>query len=173
MIAELEQLGCNVSFSFERTNDSLLDALQGLFGANGFADVASVSADNLSSPQDAASVADICRNFSHLTSFTIVSNSFHFDQIASWKHLDGLTNLSIHSTNITDDDLARIARMPNLTNLALRSPHITDKGVHHLANLPLQKLELHSVQLTGAAAANSGGFPLLQHLAIHDAPRLN
>ena len=39
MIAELEQLGCNVSYSFERTNDSLLDALQGLFGANGFADV--------------------------------------------------------------------------------------------------------------------------------------
>src|SRR4051812_43247816 len=42
MIAELEQLGCRVSYSFDRTNDSALDTLQGLFGANSFADVSGV-----------------------------------------------------------------------------------------------------------------------------------
>jgi hypothetical protein len=174
MIAELEQLGCRVSLSFERTSDSPMEILQEIFGARGFADVGGVSADNLSSPNDAARVAQICSHFPHIGSFSIVSNSFRFDQIASWKHLDELNSLSIHSTNITDDDLARIARMPNLMNLSLTSPHISDAGVHQLANLPLLvTLDLHSVQLTGSAQASSAGFPALQHLAIYDAPRLN
>jgi len=173
MIAELEQLGCKVSFSFERTSDSSA-VLQDLFGARGFADVSAVSADNLSSPNDAARVAQICGQFPHLGSFSIVSNTFRFDQIASWKHLDELSLLSIHSTNITNEDLARIARMSNLTNLSLTSPHVTDAGVHQLASLPsLISLELHSVQLNGGAPANTAGFATLQHLAIHDAPRLN
>src|SRR5438105_15504873 len=43
MIAELEQLGCTVSFAFERTNDSLLAALPGLFGADDVGDAAGVS----------------------------------------------------------------------------------------------------------------------------------
>jgi internalin A len=173
MVAELEQLGCRVSHSFDRTNDTALDALQGLFGPNGFADVSEVSAENVS-PQDVARVAEICSRFKHLGSFTIVSNSFRFDQIASWKQLDNLHFLDIRSTNITDDDLTRIGRMPNLTSLILTSPHITDAGVHQLAGLPsLAGLELNSVQLTGGAPANPGGFPTLHHLAIGDAPRLN
>jgi Leucine-rich repeat (LRR) protein len=173
MIAELEQLGCRVTYSFDRTDGTTLDTLQGLFGHNGFADVSQVSAENIS-PNDAARIAEICSRFEHLTSFTIVSNSFRFDQIASWKHLDELSLLSIHSTSITDNDLARVAKMPNLITLALTSPHISDAGVQQLANLPLlDNLELHSVQLTGSAPANSGGFPKLQRLAIHDAPRLN
>jgi hypothetical protein len=173
MIAELEQLGCRVSYSFDRTNDSALDTLQGLFGANSFADVSGVEIDSIP-PQEAARVVEICRHFPHLSSFTIVSNAFRFDQIASWQHLDGLTTLGISSTNLTDDDLARIARMPNLIHLALTSPRITDKGIHHLASLPqLTNLELHSVQLTGGVPANPGGFPLVEYLAIYDAPRLN
>jgi hypothetical protein len=175
MIAELEQLGCNVSLSFNRTNGAATnEVLQEVFGPRGFADVTGVSADNLSSPNDAARVAQICGQFQHLSSFSIVSNAFRFDQIASWKHLDNLNYLTIHSTNITDDDLARIARMPNLMSLNLTSPHISDAGVHQLAALPLlNTLELHSAQLTGSAPANAAGFATLQHLAIHDAPRLN
>ncbi len=172
-IAELEQLGCRVGYAFERTNDTAIDALQGLFGNNSFADVSEVRAENIA-PTDAARIAEICSNFKHLSSFTIVSNGFRFDQIASWRYLNELNSLSIHSTSITDNDLAQIAKMPNLVTLALTSPHITDAGVHHLANLPLlDNLELHSIQLTGSVPANAGGFPKLQRLAVHDAPRLN
>jgi Leucine Rich Repeat (LRR) protein len=173
-IAQLEALGCDVGYSYTgNTNNAWGEFLEDTFGRESFGVVHSVEAHGLESPQQVATVCNLCRGFETLRSFFISGDGFRVAQITNWPTFHELQFLDIASPSVTDDDLARIADMRSVEHLSLASGRITDAGIHQLSKLPkLSNLRLTSPQLLGTIAPNERGFPSLTDLYISSAPAI-
>lgn len=100
---------------------------------------------------------ELCRRLPKLRRFSIKSDSFELDRIASWPHFSQLTDLEIDCDNLSDRDLESIGKLQNLRCLSLNSVQVSDAGLRHLAELT----ELTELRLVSETITDEG----IQHLA--------
>ncbi len=112
-------------------------------------------------------VCELCRRLPSLRRFSIKSESFEFEQIASWPHFSELTELGIDCNNLSDRDLESIGTLKHLWSLELRSDQITDAGLRHLAGLTnIRDLRLNCPGVTDAGLKHLARFDQLRKIKL-------
>jgi hypothetical protein len=181
LIGQLEALDCEVTYVRDPDKQGqLAEWLSDWFGDEYFGEVEAVFTGNYPAGRRAPLTAEgtrlvceACRGFGNLRVFRISSNSFQFDQIASWPQLDRLEVLDIDSPLVTDADLARIGKMPRLAQLDLTCPRVTDSGFQALLDLTqLESLAIRSAKVKGTDLRAGSGFPQLTRLTLTNSPQL-
>src|SRR5262245_18485342 len=180
LVGELEQRGCRVQYSHERSGqkDLLPEFLRDRLGKHVWSEVASVSyydfyrgGESLTA-EDVKVICSTCRKFPNLRLFIINSGHFSCDQIRYWPSLGRLEELEINSTKLNDTDLSIIGRMANLKFLKLGYGKIGGEGIGSLAKLKqLEALGLYEVEFTQPVSKVTPGYSALKHLHIEDSPK--
>jgi hypothetical protein len=115
---------------------------------------------------------DLCSRLPKLRRFSIQSDSFELDQIASWPQFFQLTDLGIDCDNLSDDDLKTIGKLKNLRCLELHSAQVTDAGLQHLAELTeLTELQFVSETVTDEGIRHLAGLTKVRNLRL-DCPNV-